>query len=405
VLNEGYELVAISALKRHPRNVNRGDLVAIGDSITENGFYGAVVAQRSTGYTLAGNHRYEAAQTAGLSEVPVIWVDVDDDRALRILLVDNRTTRLGEDDQEALAVLLQQILSDSETLAGTGYDEAALDALLAEVGVTQCAEGLTDEDAVPEQLSFPVTEPGDLWLLGKHRLLCGDSTSINAVDRLMGSEKADVIFTDPPYGYEFESNHYKDGNPHGMLKNDDTLLDFLPNAYACAKENAALFVCASHQTAHQWRELIDQYFTYKNLIVWKKNNWSMGDLEGAFAGQHELIFFAHKGRVTLRGERSRDIWEFDREPPKDHPTQKPVELVAFAIDKTSDIGALVTDFFGGSGSTLIACEKTGRSARVMELDPKYCDVIVDRWQQFTGKEAKLESGKTFNKLKSKHKAA
>jgi DNA modification methylase len=236
-------------------------------------------------------------------------------------------------------------------------------------------------------------------VLGKHRLLCGDSTSIDAVERMMDGSGADVIFTDPPYGYKFESNYYKDGNPHGMLKNDDTLLDFLPNAYACAKDNSALFVCASHQTAHKWRDLIDQYFTYKNLIVWKKNNWSMGDLEGAFAGQHELIFFAHKGRVSLRGERSRDVWEFDREPPKDHPTQKPVELVAFALEKTSDIGATVADFFGGSGSTLIACEKTNRKARLMELDPKYCDVILQRWADFTGKDPVHENGTKFSELK------
>jgi ParB-like chromosome segregation protein Spo0J len=175
VLNEDYELVPTSALKPHPRNVNRGDLSAIGESIVENGFYGAIVAQHSTRYILAGNHRFEAAKGAGLAKVPVVWVDVDDARALRILLADNRTTRLGADDQEALAALLQEILGQSDTLAGTGYDTADLDELLAELGSANSdAVGLTDEDAAPSAPEYPVPTAGDIWVLGKHRLLCGD---------------------------------------------------------------------------------------------------------------------------------------------------------------------------------------------------------------------------------------
>jgi DNA modification methylase len=218
--------------------------------------------------------------------------------------------------------------------------------------------------------------------------MCGDSTSVDAVDKLMQGQKADMVFTDPPYGYSYVSN-YQD--KHEMLLNDDVMLDFFPVAYASMNDNGAIFVCGSHQTIHYWRPMVEAHFSYKNLIVWKKNNWSMGDLSGAFAGQHELIIFAHKGRIELRGERSRDVWEFDRDPPKHHPTQKPVDLIKFAATKTTDEGDIVLDLFGGSGSTLIACEKTGRSCRMMELDPKYCDVIVKRWEEFTGQKARLEN--------------
>lgn len=226
-----------------------------------------------------------------------------------------------------------------------------------------------------------VTNLGDVYQLGPHRLMCGDSLDSAQVATLMDSFKADALFTDPPYGYMYESNHQ---SKHEMLANDDKILDFFPCATEATADNAAIFVFGSHQTVHKWRPLIDKYFEYKNLIVWKKNNWSMGDLSGSFAGQHELIIFAHKGRVELRGERSRDVWEFDRDPPTNHPTQKPVELVSFAIEKTTDDGDSVLDLFGGSGSTLIACESTGRRCFMMELAPQFCDVIVERYCRHAG---------------------
>jgi len=255
-------------------------------------------------------------------------------------------------------------------------------------------EGLMDEDAVPEIPEEPKTKLGDVWILGNHRLMCGDSTSIDAVEALMNGQKADMVFTDPPYGYKYESNHQ---DKHAMLLNDDVMLDFAPSAYAAMFENSSIFVCGSFQTISRWIDYVSQHFSYKNLIVWKKNNWSMGDLKGAFAGQHELIIFAHKGRVELLGKRDTDIWSFDRVPPDMHPTQKPVDLVEYAMSKVS-IGC-VLDLFGGSGSTLIACEKTNRHARLMELDPKYCDVIIKRWQDFTGQKAiHSETGESFDEV-------
>jgi len=245
---------------------------------------------------------------------------------------------------------------------------------------------------VPEAPEVPVTIEGDVWVLGNHRLACSDATSVDAVDKLMDGKKADALFTDPPYGYEYKSNYQ---NKHAMLLNDDVMLDFAPAAYAALFDNASLFICGSFRSISKWIDYTAETFKYKNLIVWKKNNWSMGDLKGAFAGQHELIIFAHKGRVDLIGKREPDVWTFDRVPPEIHPTQKPVELIEYALSKVNS--GLTLDLFGGSGSTLIACEKTNRHCYMMELSPVYCDVIIKRFQEYTGKEAVLEStGQTFN---------
>jgi DNA modification methylase len=278
----------------------------------------------------------------------------------------------------------------NESLGNLGPD-FDIDLLgIANFKIDVAENGLTDEDAVPEPPVEPKTKLGDVYQLGSHRLMCGDSTSIDAVDKLMDGDKADMVFTDPPYGYQYESNHQK---KHKMLENDDKILDFLPNAFSAMTNNSSIFVCGSHQTICEWKPLLERHFDYKNLIVWKKNNWSMGDLKGSFAGQHELILYGTKGRVELIGERSRDVWEFDRDPPKDHPTQKPTALIEFAISKVTAAGMIVLDFFGGSGSTLIACQKTGRKCFMMELDPRYCDVIVRRWEEFTGKNAELVTSK------------
>jgi DNA modification methylase len=413
VINQDYELVATETLKKHPRNVNRGDLVAIEGSIAENGFYGAIVAQRSTGHILAGNHRFDAAVAAGMANVPVTWVDVDDDRALRILLADNRTTRLGHDDQEALAALLQEILTDTDTLAGTGFDEAALDALLAEVGVEQVpAEGLTDEDSTPEAPEQPATVPGDLWILGRHRLLCGDSTSIDAVERLMDGEKADMVFTDPPYNADYSSRVDKDKRkPWGGILNDcmspeefDGFLSAVVGVLVSfARSESSVYCCIDWKRYPQMARAFAAGFTHKATIIWDKKHFALGTY---YRTQYEMVLFGVLGdklSVWNAGHDERDVWSINRESTGQyvHPTQKPVELIERALNNSSDSGDAVLDLFGGSGSTLIACEKTGRNARLMELDPKYCDVIVKRWEDFTGKKAVLDGdGRTFAELKS-----
>ncbi len=386
--NYHFGMIPIGRLMPYANNSRKhseSQIQQVVNSINEFGFTNPVLVDESCAI-LAGHCRLMAAERIGMTDIPCITLrclTVAQKRAL--VIADNRIALNADWD---IGMLLGEIgsLQDSGfdiELTGFTLDE------IADLTPETVSAGLTDDDSVPDVPVEPVTRPGDIYTLGNHRLMCGDSTMIDDVDRLMDGEKADMVFTDPPYGYKYESNHYKNGNPHGMLEGDDSIIDFMPILFSITKDDAALYICGSHQNIHLWRVLIDRHFKYKNLIVWKKNNWSMGDLKGAYAGQHELIIFAHKGTIKLRGERYRDIWEFDRDPPKDHPTQKPVDMIEFALTNTSDRGNNVIDLFGGSGSTLIACEKTGRKCYMMELSPQYCDVIVSRWERFTGKKAVL----------------
>lgn len=381
-VNMNFRMVPLHLIKPYENNVKNHpvqQLAALTQSIQQFGFRQPIVIDKNH-VIVAGHARYEAAAALGMENVPCeLADDLSEEQINAYRILDNEIAKQGTTNIEALHIELTK-------LPDFDFKPFNLDIPKIET----ISEGLTDEDEVPEITVSPKTKMGDIWLLGNHRLMCGDSTMIDNVEKLMAGKKADMVFTDPPYGYKYESHRYKDGNPHGMLKNDDKIIDFMPILFWATHDNAAVYICGSHQNTHLWRPLIDNNFKYKNMIVWKKNNWSMGDLKGAYGGQHELILFAHKGSVELRGERHRDIWEFDRDPPKDHPTQKPVDLIMFAINNTSDQGDNVIDLFGGSGSTLIACEKTNRKCFMMELTPNYCDVIINRWQKFTGKDAILE---------------
>lgn len=377
-------LVPIKELKPHPKNRNKHSkeqIDRLAKIISYQGFRYPIKVSKQSGFITSGHGRLDAAKVLSLKEVPVNFQDYENEaQEYADVQSDNAIASWAELDLSGINFDLPELGPDFD-IEMLGIRDFVLEP-------AEKIEPLCDEDEVPEYVESR-TKLGDIYKLGRHRLMCGDSTSIDAVEKLMDGNKAEMVFTDPPYGYKYESNHQ---NKHAMLLNDDEILDFMPCAFSATKDNAAIFICGSHQTVHKWRILIDSHFEYKNLIVWKKNNWSMGDLKGAFAGQHELILFAHKGRVELRGDRDRDVWEFDRDPPKDHPTQKPVPLVSFAIEKTTDQKASVLDLFGGSGTTLIACEKTNRKCFMMELDPKYCDVIVSRWEKYTGQKAELTNG-------------
>lgn len=357
----------------------------IAASIREFGFNNPVLIDKENGI-IAGHGRVLGAQKLGLESLPCLRLShLTEIQKRAYIIADNRLSETGGGwDTEMLALEIEDLRLEDFDIDLTGFDADALEAMFDQE--TETTEGLTDEDEVPEVPVKPVTKMGDVWVLGNHRVMCGDSTSIDAVERLMDGKKADMVFTDPPYGYKYESNHQE---KHEMLMNDDVMLDFAPVAHSFMFDDSSIYVCGSFQTISKWIEYISRHFKYKNLIVWKKNNWSMGDLKGSFAGQHELIIFAHKGKVELIGKRDPDVWSFDRSPPDVHPTQKPVELVEYAMSKVKS--GVVLDLFGGSGSTLIACEKTNRQSRLIELDTKYVDVIIKRWQDFTGKTAILES--------------
>jgi DNA modification methylase len=332
-----------------------------------------IVISNRSGFIVKGHARLSAIYKLGWEKAAVDYQDyITEAQEYADMTADNEIARWAELDSEKMLEDLKDIdLGDIDLL---GMKDFVMD-----IPRTELDEELEDE--VPEQ-ALAVSKLGDLFQLGNHRLMCGDSTDKETVEKLMNGEKADMVFTDPPYGYKYESGYQSE---HKMLMNDDKILDFMPMAMSSMSENSTIYVFGSHQTIDKWKPIFCDNFKYKNMIVWQKNNWSMGSLKDSFAGQYELILFGIKGKVEIIGKRDSDVWKFDREPPKDHPTMKPVELIEFGLSKFKS--EKVLDLFGGSGSTLIACEKTNRKCFMMELDPHYCDVIIARWENYTGQKA------------------
>jgi DNA modification methylase len=314
---------------------------------------------------LGGNMRLKACKEAGLKEVPVIFAqDLTEEEQKQFIIKDN--VGFGEWDWDMIANEW-----DAEEVEEWGLD-------IPEFSIKEELEAEEDDYQMPDEVQTDIVL-GDLFEIGDHRLLCGDSTCSDTVAKLMNGEKADMVFTDPPYGYKYESNHQ---SKHQELLNDDIILDFIPNAYLFSKDNIGVFIFCGWQTLHKWIDKVKESdLVLKNIIIWKKNNWSMGDLKGAYGGQYEVILFSHKGRIELKNGRGQDIWEFDRVPPKEHPTMKPIELIEKALKDVSQFNDKVLDLFLGSGSTMVAAHQLKRKCYGMELDPKYCQVIVDRMKK------------------------
>jgi DNA modification methylase len=267
-------------------------------------------------------------------------------------------------------------------------------------------EGLTDEDAVPEVEEVAISAPGDLWVLGNHLLLCGDSTVAADVQRLMGGDAADCVFTDPPYNVDYEGYTDEKLKIKGDRMSDAAFRQFLEAAFrsyrSVVKQGASLYVCHPSSWQREFQNALEVAgFNVRCQIIWGKNTFAWGF--GRYKFQHEPIFYVHVAgqKDSWYGDKSQStLWQ-EKKPAANrlHPTMKPVELVERALRNSSKAGDIVADLFGGSGSTLIGCERTGRNARLMELDPKYADVIVRRWQEYTGKQGMLDSeGRTFQQV-------
>jgi DNA modification methylase len=335
------------------------------ESLEKFGLVEPIIFNKQTGYIVGGHFRVRELKKLGINEIECVIVDLNeaDEKELNIRL--NANT--GSWDWDTLANDW-----DVVDLEAWGLDIPQFDTV-------EELEASEDDYEVPEGGIETDIVIGDLFEIGEHRLLCGDSTDSDAVARLMNGEKADMVFTDPPYGYKYESNYQE---KHKELLNDDKILNFLPNAYLFTEENTAFYVFCGWQTVKQWiLEIENSGLNLKNIIVWKKNNWSMGDLKGAYAGQYEIILFAHKGRIELKEGRGQDVWEFDRVPPKEHPTMKPIELIIKALKDVTNVKDLVLDLFLGSGSTMVAAHQLKRKCYGMELEPKYCQVIIDRMRK------------------------
>ena len=360
--------------EKNPRK-NDGAVEYVANSIKEFGFKVPIVVDKDN-VIVAGHTRYKAAKKLGLKEVPAIVADdLTDEQVKAFRLADNKVAEQTEWDYALLADELDEILGIDMEDFGFSFSEEDVEVV---------------EDApVIEPKKDPVTKLGDMWKMGGHLLLCGDSTNITDVERLMGGEKADMVFTDPPYGYEYQSN--RRGEKFEVLKNDDKILDFFPNIQMVC--TGFVFICTTWKVLDKWLPLFKKYHNLTNMIIWSKGGGGIGDLAHTFATDYEVILCSNNGR-EITGKRIGSVWAIKKDSGNRHvhPTQKPVKLSEFAIRNTTERGEIVLDLFGGSGSTLIACEQLDRRCRMMEYDPIYCDVIVERWEQFTGEKAELVSG-------------
>lgn len=398
-----YKTAATSDLipyARNSRTHSDAQVAKIAASIREFGFLNPIIVDGDNGI-IAGHGRLMAAHKLGLAQVPVVEAShLTAAQKRAYVIADNRLALDAGWDNDMLKVELADLKMDGFDLALTGFEFDELGKLLAEP-----TEGLTDEDAVPDAPAVPVTVEGDVWLLGRHRLMCGDSTSIDAVERLLDGRKADMVFTDPPYGVEFQSNMRTKTAKFDVLKNDDTFLDIAPVIEACS--SGWVFVWTSWKVQTRWIEQFAALGYPTNIVVWHKPGGGIGDLKRTFSSDYEIALVWHRG-AELCGKRIGSVWTVNKDGASTyvHPTQKPVALSMEALDKTTRASAIVLDLFGGSGSTLIGCERSARDCRMMELDPKYCDVILTRWQDFTGQQAVLEAtGETYAELKAKREAA
>lgn len=309
-----------------------------------------------------------------ITEVPVIRLDdLSDEQRRAYMLVHNKLTMNTDFDIDMLNVELDSIVDIDMSEFGFEIEDE------------EPAEIIEDE--VPEEVETRC-KLGDIWQLGTHRLICGDSTDIAVIDRLMDGVKADCVFTDPPYGYNYQSNMRTQSEKFDVLENDDKILDFFPNLLGRVK--GFVMICTTWKVLDKWLPLFKQYFDLSNMIIWDKGGGGIGDLKHTFSTDYEVILCANNGE-EIREKRIGSVWSIGKDNANDyeHPTQKPVELSANAIKHTTDKEQIILDCFGGSGSTLIACEQLNRKCYMCELDPHYCDVIIQRWENFTGKEAML----------------
>lgn len=405
-----HETWPVEKLVEYARNPRKNDHAVdrVAAAIREFGFRVPVVA-KSDGTVVDGHLRLKAAKKLGLTEVPVVLADDMTEiqiKAFRLSV--NKIAELAEWDDELLAIEFAELADAGFDNLLTGFTQDEIDALTPE----QLPEGLTDEDAVPELQAEPVSKLGDVWVLGKHRVMCGDSTSIDSVETLLEGQKADLLFTDPPYGVAYEGGHNKKkrgGIIADTLEGDDltglfygALVAALPNT----KDGAAFYVWfASGKSIETFAALASIPLKLRAVIQWYKIKSGLGAFMSQYIPNCEPCMYLHKTGCApswYGPTNEKTVWELKKEARNDfHPTQKPVELPERAVTNSSKQGDLVLDLFGGSGSTLIACEKTGRHARLMELDPKYVDVIVRRWCEFTGKQATHEAtGATFAEVEA-----
>lgn len=419
------EVASLRPYARNARVHSKKQIKQIAASIERFGFVNPVLVS-GDGEIIAGHGRVAAAKLLGLKMVPTLALaHLSEAERRAYVLADNKLALNAGWDVETLAIELQGLIDLNFDAELTGFGLAEIDMTLDRAAEANPAGGDAPEDAMPQASGPPVTRRGDAWLLGRHKLVCGDARDCNDFATLMGDGRADIVFTDPPYNVKIDGNatglgkvrHREFAFASGEMTEREfaTFLAItLGNVAAHMRDGAIAFVCMD------WRHMGElltagriSFTEFKNLIVWNKTNGGMGAF---YRSKHELIFVFKHGTAPHTnsfglGETGRsrtNVWDYPgisslgarrAEELAMHPTVKPVALVADALRDCSRRGEIVLDCFGGSGSTLIAAEKTGRQARLLEFDPVYCDTIVRRWQTYTGKHAVLAAtGRKFEDI-------
>lgn len=415
----------LMAAPYNPRTISDHDLVALARSMASFGVVEPIVVNRRTGRIVGGHQRVKAAEASGIEELPVVHVDLDEAQEKQLNLALNRIS--GEFDLDKLADLLRELELVGADLDLTGFTQTEIDDLIR--GLETPSDGLTDADAVPEPLDEPATQPGDVIYLGRHRLMCGDSSNIDHLRQLLGGERIQLVNTDPPYNVNVEprsnnaiaaagrerrhhqgldlARHPEKAEPTGKMRARDRVLanDFLPdkefaellrrwfgNLSWALEPGRAFYLWGGYANVANYPQAIEEAGLYfSQAIIWVKE-WPVLTRKD-FMGNHEWAFYGWKEGAAHYFNpgitNAPDVWRVKKVTPQAmvHLTEKPVELAERAMGYSSRKGENVLDLFGGSGSTLIAAERLGRRAFLMELDAAYCDVIVQRWQDYTGERA------------------
>jgi len=379
---------------RNSRTHSDAQVAQIAASIKEFGFLNPIIIDGDNGI-IAGHGRVLAARKLGLNEVPVVEAaHLSDTQKRAYIIADNKLALNAGWDNEMLSIELGELGDAGFDLDLTGFELNEINALLAPVGT----EGLTDPDEVPAPPEEPITKPGDVWILGNHRLMCGDSTSVSDMGKLCAGQLVDLLLTDPPYNVAYEGGTKEKLTIQNDSMGDDQFRQFLRDAFVTAdtviKPGSVFYIWHADTEAYAFRgACIDAGWKVRQCLIWKKSSMVMGRQD--YHWKHEPCLYGWKdgaGHLWASDRKQTTILEFDKPNRNgEHPTMKPVALFEYQMLNNTKGGDLVLDSFGGSGTTLIAAEKNGRTALLMELDPRYCDVIIKRWQDFTGGKAVLES--------------
>ena len=380
------DITSIKPYENNPRKLKDAAIEKVAMSLKEYGFRQPIVVDKDR-IIVVGHTRYRASKKLGFKEVPITIADnLTPEQINAYRIADNRTAEESEWDSELLKMEIKELEAKDFKLDLLGFNEDQLNDMLFEE-----KQGLTDEDEVPEAPEEPISKLGDIWILGNHRVMCGNSVDYEDVHKLMNNKIADLVNTDPPYGVNYQSNMRTKSDKFDVIKNDDKILDITPMIDKFSK--GWVFIWTTWKVIDKWLDNTKSFGFPTNMVVWHKGGGGIGDLKKTFSTDYEMALVFNRN-AELCGKRIGSVWSLqkDKAIKYKHPTQKPVELSVEAIDKTTYSKSIIMDLFLGSGSTLIACEKMDRICYGMELDPKYCDVIIKRWENFTGKKAELENG-------------